>query len=130
MAINQSLVDQILLNALVAGTSMQILPEGSDTKPTVGDDHLKGFSLPGGSNVPGVNSQVENMTGIYQVNVYTPKSKYRRYNREKTNEIKSIYPAGRIGSSLVIVEKVELSGLMTSGDFLMAAVSVYYRVVG
>lgn len=130
MAINQSLVDQILLDALVAGTSMQILPEGSDTEPTVGIDHLKEFSLPGRSNVPGVNSQVENMTGIYQVNVYTPKSKYRRYNREKADEIKSIYPAGRVGGSLVIVEKVELSGLMTSGDFIMTAVSVYYQVVG
>ena len=130
MAINQSLVDQILLDTLVAGTTMQILPEGSESAPTIGIDHVKEFSLPGGSSQPSVNSQLENLQGIYQVNVCTPKSKFRRYNREKANEVKNIYPAGRVGSSLVIVEKVELSGLMASGDFLMTAVSVYYRVVG
>lgn len=109
---------------------MEVLPEGGESTPTIDVDHVKEFSLPGGTVQPSVNSQMENLQGIYQVNVYTPKSKFRRYNREKANEIKNIYPAGNVGSSLVIVEKVELSGLMTSGDFLMTAVSVYYRVVG
>lgn len=132
MAINQQTISTALLTQLNAGTAIEILPEGSDLEPTVGTDYIKEFFLPGNTNNDTTrNTDYEFMRGIYQINIYTPKSKFRAYNKLKASEIKDIFPVGiQSNGNKITVESVSESRLFTDGGFLWTAISVKFLVVG
>lgn len=131
--INDFDIAKALSDQLSSVATLPVVTEGQDFDPNPDNGYIREFVLSAGESTVGLeNTSSDDSSGIYQIDVLTPRKRTKWANLAVCDTIKKGFPKGRHisrNNQYVIVVDVSMSNTFIEDAYIRHSLSVEYRVV-